>query len=250
VRLKSAIKRSLAAPFRMAPAAVRRRAVQLIVEAAASRRPAESLRELLTIEDDLIGRINVVALAYGDGVHVKHRLIRYHDFFVERIRPGERVLDVGCGYGAVAHSIASRTGATVTGLDMNGDQIAAARARYQVPTLTFEIGTAPDELPPGHFDVIVASNVLEHIEHRLRFLRRIEAYVTPARWLIRVPMADRDWSVPLRRELGVRHFSDATHFTEYTRSSFEAEMRDAGFVIDHLQVNWGEIWAEVHACRS
>jgi SAM-dependent methyltransferase len=243
--MKHRIKQIAALPFRAMPAALRRRVVQLGLEAAATGPAAASLRELLTIDDDLAGVINQAALRYDNGVHAKHRLTQYHDFFVDRIGRGQRVLDVGCGYGAVSASIAERAGAIVTGIDLDADNVEIARRRYAHPGLTFVHGVAPADVPPAPFDVVVASNVIEHIDDRIGFLSAIQDRVVAARWLIRVPMADRDWRVPLRRELGLCPFSDTTHFTEYTRASFEAEMRDAGFAIRHLQVNWGEIWAEV-----
>jgi ubiquinone/menaquinone biosynthesis C-methylase UbiE len=45
-------------------------------------------------------------------------------------RPGERVLDVACGTGAVARAAARRVGAdgTVTGVDVNAGMLATARA--------------------------------------------------------------------------------------------------------------------------
>jgi hypothetical protein len=58
-------------------------------------------------------------------------------------------------------------------------------------------------------------------------------------------MFNRDWRPPLREELGLYAYGDPTHFIEYTRESFEREMAQAGFRVRHLQVNWGEIWAEV-----
>jgi SAM-dependent methyltransferase len=235
-------------PFRVVPAPVRRRLVQVISRAAATGTPDAALRELLTMESDLSGQIDLVSMAYGDGVHVKHRLMGYHDFFVERIGPTDRVLDIGCGYGAVAHSIASRTGATVVGLDMDPSNVTKARRLFQHPTLTFEVGEAPSTLPAGRFDVVVMSNVLEHIEHRVAFLRDVQARAVPARWLIRVPMFNRDWRPPLRRELGLYAYGDPTHYTEYTIETFGAEMRDAAFRVNHIQVNWGEIWAEVASC--
>ena len=232
-------------PFRLLPPVGRRRLAQLISRAAAAGAPAPALRELLTMDADISGQIDLMALSYGDGVHVKHRIMRYHDFFVERITAGERVLDIGCGYGAVAFSIASRTGADVVGLDLEAANVAKARTLFVHDRLTFVHGEAPQMLPPGRFDVIVMSNVLEHIEHRVAFLREVQKRATPARWLIRVPMFNRDWRPALRQELGLYAYGDPTHFTEYTRESFESEMREAGFGIRHLQVNWGEIWAEV-----
>jgi ubiquinone/menaquinone biosynthesis C-methylase UbiE len=207
--------------------------------------PAAALRELLQVDSDLSGAIDELALAYDGGVHVKHRLMKYHDFFVDRIAARERVLDVGCGYGAVAYSMAFRAGADVTGIDLSEANIAEARGRFSHPSLRFVQGIAPQDVPPSPFDVIVASNVLEHIEDRETFLQTIQRRTGAGRWLLRVPMANRDWRVPLRAELGLFAFGDPTHFIEYTRETFEQELGRAGFDVCHLQVNWGEIWAEV-----
>ena len=244
------ISRLAVGPFRLMPPLLRRRFVQVLTRAAAAGPPDAALRELLVMETDLSGQVDLASLAYGDGVHVKHRLMRYHDFFVERLRPGERVLDIGCGYGAVAHSLASRAGAVVTGLDMDAANVAKAAARFHHEHLRFVHGEAPADLPEGPFDTIVMSNVLEHIESRVAFLRTVQQRVRPSRWLLRVPMFTRDWRPPLRQELGLFPYSDPTHFTEYTRESFEAEMAQAELTVGHLQVNWGEIWAEVSQPRS
>jgi 2-polyprenyl-3-methyl-5-hydroxy-6-metoxy-1,4-benzoquinol methylase len=128
-------------------------------------------------------------------VHVKHRLMRYHDFFVDRIGPGERVLDIGCGYGAVAYSVASKAGAIVTGIDLNAENIAKAKHRFPHPNLTFVKGDALKDLPQGMFDVVLLSNILEHLEHRVAFLTAVQGRVKPRRWLIRAPMINRDWRV-------------------------------------------------------
>jgi SAM-dependent methyltransferase len=50
-------------------------------------------------------------------------------------RPGERVLDIGCGCGATTELLAARVGATghVTGLDISGPMLAQAAARPGLP---------------------------------------------------------------------------------------------------------------------
>lgn len=93
--------------------------------------------------------------------------------------------------------------------------------------------------------MVVLSNVLEHLPRRPAFLRQIQQLVKPSRILIRVPLFERDWRVPLKRELGVEWRLDQTHETEYTLESFAEEMAAAGLHITHQQVRWGEIWAEV-----
>jgi len=243
--VKQLLKHLAELPWRLMPAALRMALLKAGIFAAARRPAREAMVELLEIDRVVSGQIDLAAIEYGDGIHVKHRLMAYHDFFVNRIQPSDRVLDVGCGYGAVANSIAERAGAQVTGIDLNAANIAKARQRFGHPNLTFVHGEAPRDLTSQHFDVIVLSNVLEHIETRPAFLRRLLETTSASRLLIRVPMSNREWRVPLRAELGLFHFSDPTHFTEYTTDNFEQEMAAAGLRIAHLQVNWGEIWAEV-----
>lgn len=43
------------------------------------------------------------------------------------IKKGDQVLDIGCGRGRVASHVASHTGARVTGMNIDGDQLASAR---------------------------------------------------------------------------------------------------------------------------
>ncbi|MGQ9652434.1 MAG: hypothetical protein ACUVXD_00025, partial [Thermodesulfobacteriota bacterium] len=67
-----------------------------------------ALRLLLALDNDLYALQGTSAVRYGGGVHPKHRLTGYHDFFVSHLREGERVLDVGCGAGELAWDMAER----------------------------------------------------------------------------------------------------------------------------------------------
>jgi len=187
------------------------------------------------------------AIAYDDGVHAKHRLTRYHDFFVERIRPDERVLDIGSGKGELAHDIAERTGATVVGIDRAEWALAFARSRFAHPRVSYVQADALDYEPDGAFDVAVLSNVLEHVARRVELLRSLRERAKVSRLLIRVPMIDRDWVVPLRRELGLTYFSDPEHEVEYTVALLEDELREAGWEMGEPTIAWGEIWVEARS---
>lgn len=204
--------------------------------------PDAGLRRLLALEDQLQSRIDGLAIDLDAGVHAKHRLIGYHDFFIHHIGHGERVVDVGCGKGELAHDLAVRAGASVTGIDISRPSLDFARARYRATGLEFIEADALTWSPGQRFDVVVLSNVLEHIGPRVDFLRRLRTTAGPTRFLIRVPSEERDWLVPLRRELGMPHFSDPTHETEYTVDQLRSELRDAGLGIEELVQRWGELW--------
>jgi SAM-dependent methyltransferase len=202
-----------------------------------------AVRELLVTYDDVYRQVDLAAIAYEGGVHPKHRLTRYHDFFVERVRPGERVLDIGSGKGELAHDLVAGSGAHVVGVDHDPSHLAFARSHYSSPDLEFRAGDVLEGLPEGHFDVVVMSNVLEHLGPRVAFLRRVATSATPRALLIRVPLYERDWTVPLKAEVGLPSYWDPDHETEYDEASFRSELGEAGFDVPELLVRWGEIWA-------
>ncbi|MEO1590772.1 MAG: class I SAM-dependent methyltransferase, partial [Cyanobacteria bacterium J06632_22] len=209
------------------------------------------LRFLFEIDAALYPVQGELSIAYGDGTHTKHRHTGYHNFFIDRVSPQDRVLDLGCGYGALAYDVAKSTGATVVGLDLNARSIEQAQQRYSHPQVTYRVGDVLKDMPARRagavFDVVILSNVLEHLPQRPQFLRQVQQIIQPQRFLIRVPLFERDWRVPLKRELGVEWRLDATHETEYRVEEFEAEIREAGLVVVHQEIHWSEIWAEVRA---
>jgi len=232
-------------PYRLIPASLRRRLVfGLALLDSRIDGPDDAMRRLFGLSDDIALLINERAMAHGGGEHPKHRLMRYHDFFVDRIPAGTQVLDIGCGYGAVARSIARRVdGVTVTGIDMDPARIAEAEAADNPDNLCFVLGDALQDLPAGEWDTIVLSNVLEHIDARVEFLRRLATRLAPRKILIRVPLFERDWQIAMRRELGVNYFSDPTHFIEHRPDEFAAEIQSAGLCVTEQLTLWGEIWA-------
>ena len=231
---------------RLIPTSLLERAIVPLVQAKAhALPPAEGLRLALAIDSALYGVEGELAIRYGGGTHPKHRLIRYHDFFVDRIEPDDRVLDIGCGIGAVAHSIATRSGASVVGIDVSKERVAQARSENAHPRIEYVVGDATDDVPGGPYDVIVMSNVLEHMSNRPEFLRSVASRVHANRALIRVPLFERDWRVPLKQEMGVEWRLEWDHEVEYTVEAFAAEMQAAGFAICEQQLRWGEIWAEL-----
>jgi SAM-dependent methyltransferase len=206
-----------------------------------------AMRQLLEVYGDAYAGADLGAIDYEGGVHAKHRLTGYHEFFVERIRPGERVLDVGCGKGELAHDLAERAGAVVVAIDASPWMLQFARERFAHPRISFVQADALEFVPEEPVQVAVLSNVLEHIEQRVELLRALRERAGASRLLIRVPVLDRDWTVPLRREIGLPHFSDPEHKVEYDPQLLREELTAAGWEMGEPVLVWGEIWVEALA---
>jgi len=242
--LRSALSRVLSLLLRPLPAGTLANLASALVDAIARHgTPEAAIKQLFVLQSRLDTLIGTTAVAYGKGIHPKHRIMRYHDFFVERVRAGERVLDIGSGNGYLAHKLVIDAGATVVGVEIVADNLAKARARFIHPNLEFRQADVTRVLPTEAFGVVVMSNVLEHLPSRVELLGNLARATGAARFLIRVPCFDRDWTVPLRKELGLDWRMDSTHETEYTMQSFSDEMALAGFEIVESRRLWGEIWA-------
>ena len=202
------------------------------------------IKQLFLIKDNLDLVINERALILGGGVHPKHELTKYHNFFIENIRNGENVLDIGCGYGAVSKSIAqSKNKSQIIGVDYDNQKLHQAMLNNNYKNLKFINLDATKSIPKGNWEVVVLSNVLEHIENRTLFIKKITKNSKCHKILIRVPLFERSWEIPMRKELGINYYSDNDHKIEHTLNQFRKEMVVSKLQIEKLYTIWGEIWA-------
>jgi 2-polyprenyl-3-methyl-5-hydroxy-6-metoxy-1,4-benzoquinol methylase len=128
--------------------------------------------------------INRIAIRHLYGVHGEPRstflrsLLRpFRGRILNGIREprGEsRLLDVGCGAGAVLE-VYRRLGWTVAGIDSSAD--AAERCRNR--GLTIHRGTVFDAPFGADFDVVLMSHVIEHVLDPVATLRRVRAFLAP-----------------------------------------------------------------------
>ncbi len=90
--------------------------------------------------------------------------------------PGERILDLGCGTGHLAHEIAE-TGAQVTGIDSSPEMIDVARKRY--PELSFYVMDARTFHFETPFHAIFSNAVLHWIPEAEQVAQSIVATLQP-----------------------------------------------------------------------
>ena len=209
--------------------------------------PSISIKNLFLTKDKLDLVINERALKYGNGIHPKHSLTNYHQFFIDRIKNCQNVLDVGFGNGSEAISIArSLPRSFITGIDINKKNIEFAREKqkeHNLKKLNFINGNINDYFGINS-DVVILSNVLEHIENISLFLNNVQTLSGVKFFLIRVPYFKRDWQITFRKKLGIYYFCDNIHKIELTIEELKEEFKGVNLFIKETISVWGEIWTK------
>jgi cyclopropane-fatty-acyl-phospholipid synthase len=86
-----------------------------------------------------------------------------------RLKPGERLLDVGCGWGGLARYAAREFGAKVFGITLSREQLELARERVAEDGLQdrvqLELMDYRDLPQDGRFDKVVSVGMFEHVGH-------------------------------------------------------------------------------------
>lgn len=163
------------------------------------------------------------------------------DVVAELPHPIGRVLDVGCGEGAVGESLRAAGAAEVVGIEIVPD--AAAIAAQQLDQVA--VGAVEDVLGRGEitgpFDTICCYDVLEHLAYPNEVLSQLrELAADGGRLHISIPNA-RHFS--LMRDLvfkgtfGYTDFGhrDNTHLRWYTRRDLIALVQDAGWNVQWVR---------------
>jgi ubiquinone/menaquinone biosynthesis C-methylase UbiE len=148
-------------------------------------------------------------------------------FLAAAIRPGDRALDLGAGGGDFT-AVLAQAGASVVGVEVAEAAVRRARARH--PALDFRVVAIDGELPfqDCAFDLVWASEVIEHVADTARWLSEVRRVLAPAgRLLVTTPSHGR-----LRIAVGgVERFSDplGDHLHLYTKRSLRAVLGEFGF---------------------
>jgi SAM-dependent methyltransferase len=151
-----------------------------------------------------------------------------YEYAARSLLPGDRVLDVGFGEGYGSTILAS----DYTGVELDADLVAHARARY--PASTFELYDGV-HLPDGPFALVVSFHVIEHVPDPDRWLTEIARvghramFATPNR-LHRIREGERPWnryhvrefSPDELRQLLERHFDEVSVYGVFASPAIEA----------------------------
>jgi O-antigen biosynthesis protein len=149
----------------------------------------------------------------------------------------KRVLDVGCGAGALGAALRREREVEVVGLELSPTAAARAAARLDqaIEANLEELQELPFE--PGHFDAMVFGDVLEHLHDPHRLLRVLRPWLAADGALVcSIPNVGH-WSVVLpllaqdRWPYADAGLLDRTHVHFFTLTEAEAMLRECGFAL-------------------
>jgi SAM-dependent methyltransferase len=150
-------------------------------------------------------------------------------------RPGERVLDLGCGSGRFVAALRD------AGADPVGVEIAEAaleRARAVAPGADLRLLEPDGSLPLEHgsVDLVWCSEVLEHVADGSELLHEVRRVLRPGgRLLVTVPFHGRVKAAAIALSRFDAHFDpQGQHLRFYTRASLAASLRAAGLEPDPI----------------
>ncbi|MBI3472948.1 MAG: methyltransferase domain-containing protein [Candidatus Solibacter usitatus] len=148
---------------------------------------------------------------------LNEHLARY--VFAARLSKRKRVLDAGCGVGFGALELA-RAAADVLAVDRAAEAIEYAREHYAQPNLRFEQADC-SALPAGDgsIDLVIAFEVLEHLEDWRGFLREARRVLAPGGQFI-VSTPNKLYYAESRQRAGPNPF----HVHEFEFEEFKSEL--------------------------
>lgn len=169
-------------------------------------------------------------------------LARYR--FAARFARQARVLDAGCGSGYGVAELPNA--AAVVAMDISADAVQHGRGAFSRPGVHFTQG-ACEALPfaDASFDLLVAFEVIEHLEHWRRMLAEARRVLRPSGILL-VSTPNKAWYTESRAQAGPNPY----HVHEFEYGEFEAALA-AVFPHVHLWTqNHSEVIAFVPAASS
>ena len=136
----------------------------------------------------------------------------------------DSILEVGCGSGALVEELEAHGYDSVVGLDMSPLAVSAAHSRG-VDSVVQGDATAL-EYEDDSFDIVIASDVLEHLMNERLALSEWNRVLKPSGQLvIFVPAFAFLWS---------QHDVENQHYRRYSRSMLESVLLQSEFTIDRI----------------
>jgi ubiquinone/menaquinone biosynthesis C-methylase UbiE len=177
------------------------------------------------------------------------------------LRP-QTVLDVGCGRGFYLKHLIDIPGLKlISGIDVNERYLKIARKYLKDPRINLSVGSVYHlPYPAEHFDLVICSEVLEHLSHDRQALLEINRVLKPKGYLlITVPHLNFPfwWDPPnwLLMHLFRTHLPSqiwwlagiwADHLRLYSLENIKALITQSGFLLESQKPLLSHCWPFTH----
>lgn len=153
-----------------------------------------------------------------------------------------RILDLGCGHGAIIHFARQGGYRQVAGVDRSPQQVTAAKRLGIDNVVQGDLMNTLAAQPDGSLDVVLTFDVIEHFA-RDELLPLVDAVCrvlsSGGRWIIHVPNGESPFAGRIR-------YGDFTHELAFTSTSLSQLLLSSGF----RELNCFEDVPVVHGVRS
>ncbi|KAM9849925.1 phosphoethanolamine methyltransferase [Aulostomus maculatus] len=145
------------------------------------------------------------------------------------LKPGQKVLDVGCGIGGGDFYMAKTFGVEVLGIDLSENMVDIALERAsteQLASIQFEVADATKRMfSDGSFDVIYSRDTILHIPDKLALFKRFHSWLKPGGQLLISDYCcgEKPWTPQFEAYIKQRQY------ILYTPSQYGKFIQEAGF---------------------
>lgn len=163
-----------------------------------------------------------------------------HHGLLRQVGTGLKILDVGCGYGQNGAAMMKKNN-IVFGVDLSPLAIEKAKKRLTCAVVAdfSRPETIPEEIKGEKFDMVVFSDILEHVYNPLSLIRNARPLMKEnaillvsvpniANWLNRLQLLLGSW------EYTVSGIMDRTHIRFFTLKSIKRLIQTAGFDVTNV----------------
>jgi methionine biosynthesis protein MetW len=167
-----------------------------------------------------------------------HDLLRADQRLITELVPrGARVLDLGCGDGALLERLRDERGAIVRGVEIDLDDIARCIER-DVPVYQGDLDEGLADVPDGRFDVVILSQTLQVVRRPRLVLREmlrvgdrsVVSFPNFGHWRIRAHLAFRG-RMPVSDAIPYSWY-DTPNIHHTTIADFRDFSADCGAVVE------------------